>query len=502
MDLRIRPIGARAPGAGGELARTLGATHLVLLGLASIVGAGIFILTAEAAQRAGPAMIASFVLAAAVCGAAALCYAELASVSPVAGGGYSYAYVTIGEFGAWLAAWALLAEYLLATGAIAVGWSGYVVGLLDRVIGADPSLSWLSLPANLRAGLFAGGLVNLPAASIVFVITVLLVIGTRVGVGFAIVLLTAKLAALGLFISLSAPAFDASHFAPFAPLGAAGIGAAAASIFFAYLGYDTIAAAGEETRNPQRALPIGILGAIALATILYIVVAVFAVGAIGAQPLLDARGVALTPGSEQFLAACAAYGAEAPLVCSREALATVLASIGRPDAANMLGIIVFLALPSAIVSTLFALSRLFYALSRDGLLPSGFSKVSPRFGTPARMIVLAGGMALVIAALFPIGRLADVANAGTLFVFFVTSFGLLVLRRRLPGLVRPFRLPAAGLVAPLAMAGCAFLFFRLPQTTQVAFAIWTAIGALAYLAYGRARSGFARGAAPSAATSE
>ncbi|GAM99030.1 amino acid transporter [alpha proteobacterium U9-1i] len=491
MDWRIRPIAARDMAPASELKRTLNATQLVLLGLASIVGTGIFILTAEAAQRAGPGMILSFALAATVCGAAALCYAELASVSPVAGGGYTYAYITVGELGAWLAAWALLAEYMLATSAIAVGWSGYVIGLMER-IASQPGFAWLDLPDALTSGLFAGGLINLPAALIVAVITGLLIIGTRVGIGFAIALLAAKLFALGLFVALAAPALDLANFEPFLPLGVSGVGAAAASIFFAYLGYDTVAAAGEETRNPQRALPIGILGSLGLATLFYMIVAATAVGAVGARPVLGADGEPLAPGSEQFLAACVAFGDRPPLACSNEALASVLDAIGHERAASVLGVIVFLALPSAIVSTLFALSRLFYALSRDGLLPSGFAKVSRRFGTPARMILLAGGISLVTSSLFSVGRLADVANAGTLFVFFMTSTGLLILRRREPSLVRPFRLPLAWLLAPLAMAGCAFLFIRLPPTTLWAFGIWLAVGVLTYLAYGRSRSQLVR----------
>lgn len=477
------------------LKRSLGAPGLALLALATIIGTGIFILVAEAAQWAGPAMILSFVIAALVCAGAALCYAEFSSMIPAAGGGYSYAYASAGELVAWLVGWALTAEYMLAASAVSVGWSSYVVGLVE---GAHHGLAWfpaIDLPDTLTRGYFAGGLINLPAAFIVMLVTGLLLVGTRAGVTFAIVLLVLKVAALTAFVALAAPAASLDNLQPFAPAGLAGVGAAAASVFFAYLGFDAIASAAEETRDPQRNVPRGILGGLAAATILYLAVAAVAALAVPAQPVVGAAGETLRSGSPEFLARCrelAGFG-QAFLSCSDEALAFVLREVGFPRFATILGILVFIALPSAIVGSLFAQSRLLFALARDGFLPARLAAVHPRLGTPVRMILATGLFVTAASALFPVGRLANVANGGTLFVFTVTAVGLLVLRRRRPDYPRPFRLPYAAVTASLSAAGCIGLFVRLPSETLILFAAWMTIGCAVYGLYG------ARGARRAAA---
>jgi len=487
---RIKPLESYAEVARTSgMKRTLGGLQLAMLGLSTIVGTGIFILVAEAAQRAGPAMLLSFILAGAVCGAAALCYAELASIAPVAGGSYAFAYVSFGEVAAWMVGCALLAEYILGASAISVGWSSYVVFFVESLHQSAPWFPVIDIPASLSQGYFGGGLINLPAALIVLLVTALLIIGTRVSVSFAIGLMVLKLAALGAFIVLALPAIDLGNFRPFAPLGTAGVATAAASVFFAYLGFDGLASAAEETREPQRNVPIGVLGAVGIATLLYVTVVIAAVGAVGGQPVA-ANGRILAPATAEFAAHCASLeqaGAQ-PLACSQQAIAYVLTALGHPGAASMIAVIVFLALPAAVVATLYAQSRLLFAMARDGLLPQRFSTVHPRLKTPVAMIAVTGTIVMVTAALFPIGRLADVANGGTLFAFFMAAAALLILRRRHPHLQRPFRLKAAYPVAGFAAAGCLLLFFKLPAQTLIAFAAWLALGLVFYAAYGARRS--------------
>ena len=461
-----------------------------MLGLSAIVGTGIFILIAGAVQRSGPATILAFAIAGLVCAAAALCYAELGSMIPVAGGSYSYAYVSLGEVAAWLVGWALLAEYMVGASAISVGWASYVTYLVETAHEAVPWIPPIDLPDWASSGYFAGGAVNVVALAIIALVTGLLAVGTRAGIRFAMLLLALKIAALLAFIAFAAPSIRLENFTTFAPLGMAGIGAASASIFFAYLGFDGVASAAEEVHRPRRNVPIGILGAVAIATILNLAVAATAIGAGGGQPVPGADGDILSPATRQFALRCAelaAWGSE-PLACSNQAIAHVLNLLGHPRAASIIAIVVFVALPSAVVATLYAQSRLMFALARDGLLPQRLAKVSPRRGTPLRMIVGSGAITGALAALVPIGQLADIANGGTLYAFFMTAVGLLVLRRRRPDRVRPFRLPAAWLIAPLAAAGCALLFFRLSSSTLAAFGIWMAGGLVFYLAYGFRRS--------------
>jgi basic amino acid/polyamine antiporter, APA family len=480
---RIKPLNdILATAEHHGLKRQLGAFQLVMLGVGAIVGTGIFVLTAEAAQKAGPGMMASFVIAAFVCAVTALCYAELAAMVPVAGSAYTYSYAVLGELVAWMVGWALILEYAIAASAVCVGWSKYAVGLIEHSLGVD-------LPAAWTLGFFDGGIVNLPAIGIGLLVTALLVRGTRESATLNAVLVAIKLAALALFIALSLPVMQQQHFEPFAPLGTPGIIGAAASIFFAYVGFDAVSTAAEETRDPQRNLPIGLFGALAICTVLYLLVAAGVIGAYGAMPVMAADGSVLAPGSAALAARCAELaGSDLPLACSGEALAHVLRSIGHGSAGNLLGLAVFIALPSVILTMIYGQTRIFFVMSRDGLLPSRLARVHPKFGTPHVVTMVTGVGVVLGAAFFPVGKLADISNSGTLFAFLMVAVAVMLLRRRDPERRRPFRTPALWLVGPLAAMGCVLLFFYLPTAAKLVFPAWAAIGLLVYALYGWRRS--------------
>lgn len=303
-------------------------------------------------------------------------------------------------------------------------------------------------------------------------------------------LVVVKLLALVMFIMLTLPVIDDRNFRPFAPLGTPGIIGAAASIFFAYVGFDAVSTAAEETRNPQRNLPIGLFGALFVCTVFYLLVAVGAIGAYGVPPVLSAQGQALAPGSAALAARCSELGQSAglPLACSGEALAHVLRAIGHTGAGNLLGLAVFIALPSVILTMIFGQTRIFFVMSRDGLLPNALSQVHPRFGTPHVVTMVTGAGVVLGAAFFPVGRLADISNSGTLFAFLVVSIAVMLLRRRDPTRHRPFRTPLVWLIGPLSAAGCIVLFIYLPFAAQMVFPIWAALGLAIYFLYSRRRS--------------
>jgi APA family basic amino acid/polyamine antiporter len=478
---RIKPLDAiLATAEKKSLHRSLGAFQLTMLGVGAVIGTGIFVLTAEAAQKAGPGMMLSFVIAGFVCAVAALCYAEMASMVPVSGSAYTYSYAVMGELIAWMVGWALILEYAVAAGAVSVGWSGYVVGLLEHALGID-------IPNALVRGPFDGGIVNLPAMGIAGLVTWLLVIGTRESAMVNSVLVVIKVAALSLFILLAVPAINMDNFTPFSPLGFSGIGAAAASIFFAYVGFDAVSTAAEETKNPQRNMPIGLIGSLAICTIFYLLVAAGVIGTVGANPLLDANGQGLPPGSAQLTAACGAIGDQA-VVCSKEALAWTMREIGWPQIGNLIGLAAGLALPSVILMMMFGQTRIFFVMSRDGLLPSVFSKVHPKFHTPHVITILTGAFVSLFAAFFPVGILADISNSGTLFAFAAVSIAVVALRRSDPNRVRPFRTPAIMITAPVAILGCAYLFYKLGTETKLMFLGWAIVGLIVYFGYSRKRS--------------
>ena len=468
-----------------SLTRSLGAFQLTMLGVGAVIGTGIFVLTAEAAQKAGPGMMISFIIAGFVCAFAALCYAEMASMVPVSGSAYTYSYAVMGELIAWMVGWALILEYAVAAGAVSVGWSGYVVGLIENAAGID-------IPNMLVRGPFDGGLINLPAMLIAGLVTWLLVIGTRESASVNAVLVAIKVTALTLFIILAVPVMKMHNFDPFAPLGFGGIGAAAASIFFAYVGFDAVSTAAEETKNPQRNMPIGLIGSLGICTIFYLLVAAGVIGSVGAQPVMSASGAGLEPGSPELAAQCAAISDQA-VVCSKEALAWTLREIGWPQIGNLIGLAAGLALPSVILMMMFGQTRIFFVMSRDGLLPAAFSKIHPKYKTPHVITLITGVFVALFAAFFPVGLLANVSNSGTLFAFAAVSIAVMVIRKSDPDRHRPFRTPAVMITAPLAIFGCLYLFYKLDPKSQALFAIWAVIGLVVYFAYSRSRSHVGRG---------
>ncbi|MBB3983619.1 APA family basic amino acid/polyamine antiporter [Sphingobium fontiphilum] len=486
---RVKPLDAiLATAEKKSLHRSLGAFQLTMLGIGAVIGTGIFVLTAEAAQKAGPGMMLSFVIAGFVCAVAALCYAEMAAMVPVSGSAYTYSYAVMGELVAWMVGWALILEYAVAAGAVSVGWSGYVVGLLEHTFSMD-------IPDLLTRGPFDGGMVNLPAMLIAALVTWLLVIGTKESATVNAVLVAIKVSALTLFIVLSVPVMNMDGFTPFAPLGFSGISAAAASIFFAYVGFDAVSTAAEETKNPQRNMPIGLIGSLAICTVFYMLVAAGVIGTVGAQPVYGPGGEALAPGStalSQQCAALAAAGTEA-VTCSKEALAWTLREIGWPQIGNLLGLAAGLALPSVILMMMFGQTRIFFVMSRDGLLPAMFSKVHPTYRTPHVITILTGIFVALFAAFFPVGILADISNSGTLFAFAAVSIAVMVLRKTDANRVRPFRTPAIMVTAPIAILGCLYLFWSLGVETKLMFVGWAAVGLVVYFAYSRSRSHVGRG---------
>jgi basic amino acid/polyamine antiporter, APA family len=500
MFARVKPLEAiLATAERKSLQRSLGGFQLMLFGIGCIIGTGIFVLTAAGAQKAGPGLMLAFAIAGAVCIVAALCYAEIAAMIPVAGSAYTYSYATMGEFLAWTVGWGLIMEYAIAASAVSVGWSGYFSGtILGEFMGVH-------LPPWLAAGPLAlggapGGLINLPALVIALLVTFLLIVGTRESAWFNTALVAIKVAALTAFIVLTLPEAEAARFNPFLPAGVfggfgSGLGAvgAAATMFFAYVGFDAVSTAAEETKNPQRNVPFGLIGSLLFCTVFYMLVAAGAIGTIGGQPIMGPDGIPFPAGSEELARQCAMPQYAAALVCSDEALAHVLRQIGFSGVGNMLGIAAFLALPSVILVLLFAQTRIFFVMSRDGLLPEVLSRVHPRFHTPHVVTAITGVVVAVGAAFFPVGQLADISNAGTLYAFLAVAVAVMLLRRSDPVRQRHFRVPALWLVGPLTILGCLFLFFNLPVSAMLFLPIWIAVGVVIYFAYGRSRSHLGRG---------
>jgi APA family basic amino acid/polyamine antiporter len=483
---RVKPLDAiLATAEKKSLHRSLGAFQLTMLGIGAVIGTGIFVLTAEAAQKAGPGMLLSFVIAGFVCAVAALCYAEMAAMVPVSGSAYTYSYAVMGELVAWMVGWALILEYAIAAGAVSVGWSGYFIGWLN-------SSFHISIPHALVRGPFDGGIINLPAMVIAALVTALLVKGTKESASVNAVLVAIKILALTMFVALTIPVIKSGQFTPFAPLGFSGISGAAASIFFAYVGFDAVSTAAEETKNPQRNMPIGLIGSLGVCTLFYMLVASGVIGTVGAQPIFGPSGEALSPGTPALSQACAAIN-EAAVVCSKEALAWTLKSIGWPFVGWLVGAAAIIALPSVILMMMFGQTRIFFVMSRDGLLPEFFSKIHPRFHTPHVITILTGIFVTLFAAFFPVGLLADVSNSGTLFAFAAVSIAVMVLRRTDPDRHRPFRTPAVMITAPVAIIGCIYLFFSLSGPTIMLFFGWAAIGLVVYYAYSYRKSHVGRG---------
>ncbi|WP_300973131.1 amino acid permease [Sphingomonas sp. LHG3406-1] len=499
---RVKPLDAiLATAEKKSLHRSLGAIQLTLFGIGCVIGTGIFVLTSAGAQKAGPGLMLAFAIAGAICIVAALCYAEIAAMLPVAGSAYTYTYSVMGELLAWTVGWALVLEYAVAASAVSVGWSGYFSGtILNEFFGVQ-------LPAWLAAGPLAlggapGGLINLPALVIALLVTWLLMIGTSESAKVNAVLVAIKVTALTAFIILTLPAAEAEKFNPFLPAGVfggfgSGVGAvgAAATIFFAYVGFDAVSTAAEETRDPQRNVPIGLVGSLLFCTVFYILVAAGAIGAspTGGQPIFGPNGIPFPAGSEELARQCALPQYSEWLVCSNEALAHVLREIGYSSIGNMLGIAAFVALPSVILILLFGQTRIFFVMSRDGLLPEKLSTIHPKWKTPYIVTALTGAVVAVAAAFLPVGALADIANAGTLYAFMMVAIAVMMLRKTEPNRPRKFRTPALWLIGPLTIAGCIFLFLNLPFEAMIVLPVWAGIGLVIYYLYGYRHSHLGRG---------
>ncbi|WP_294135912.1 amino acid permease [Sphingobium sp.] len=457
---RRKPMEAMTPsGDQHRMARTLSWPHLLALGVGAIVGTGILTLIGVGADRAGPAVLLSFAIAGAICACAALAYAELSTMMPAAGSAYSYSYVVLGEGIAWIVGWSLILEYSLVVSTVAVGWSGY----------AAPLLTAIGFPETLTQGPELGGLINLPAIFIIAVVAGLLMLGTHESARLNTILVLIKIATLSLFVWVALPAFDAQNLEPFMPFGFAkhmgadgverGVMAAAAIIFFAFYGFDAISTAAEEAKNPERDLAIGIVGSLVVCTLIYVLVAAAAIGAMPFTRFAD----------------------------SPEPLALILREMGRGEVARIVAIAAVIALPTVLLGFLYGQSRIFLVMARDGFLPQSLAKISKR-GTPARITLVTAILVAIIAGLLPIDEIAALANAGTLIAFTSVGLCLLVLRRRLPDMRRPFRTPAAWFVGLGAMGGCAYLFISLPMQTILACLGWNAVGLVVYFLYGQKRA--------------
>ncbi|HTQ98593.1 MAG TPA: amino acid permease [Candidatus Acidoferrum sp.] len=453
------------------LKRQLSAFQLILLGIGAVIGTGIFVLTAVAANKAGPGMLISFIISGIVCMLTALIYSEIAAMVPVSGSAYTYSYAVLGEVVAWTVGWALILEYAVAAGAVAVGWSGYMNGIL-RSNGLGLPLFLTAGPADtitLPDGTTAHGGFNLLAFLVSLFVTWLLVIGTSRSAKFTSVLVIVKLVALTAFIALALPAVQGMNFEPMlpkgwgTPLSGTGVLGAAASIFFAYVGFDAVSTAAEETTNPQRNIPIGLIGSLIICTVFYLLVAYAAIGAMGAQP-----GGALSQ--------------------SKEPLAFILRQLGHPLIGNGVALAAVLALPSVILMMIYGQTRILFNMARDGLLPTVFAAVHKTFHTP-HVVTLTTGIAVAIfAAIFPVDVLADISNSGTLFAFLVVAIGVMVLRKTQPDHVRHFRTPFIWIVGPAAVAGCLLLFVSLGTYTIELFFGWAIVGLIVYFSYGRRMS--------------
>ncbi|MGJ3647480.1 amino acid permease [Sphingomonas sp. GlSt437] len=504
---RIKPLDAIiATAEKKSLHRSLGAFQLTMLGIGAVIGTGIFVLTATAAQKAGPGMMLSFVVAGLVCAFAALCYSELASMVPVAGSAYTYSYAVMGELMAWLVGWALILEYALGASAVAVGWSGHMVGFLEgwglhlpHALTVGPKIEW-----GILKGGEIGGLINLPAVLITALMTWLLVIGTKESATVNAVLVAIKVAALSLFVAITLPMVfgHTANFHPFTPRGwgnpldgsGTGVLGAAASIFFAYVGFDAVSTAAEETKNPQRNVPIGLIASLTICTIFYLLVASGVIGSFGAQPLVDpATGKFFAGGAPELYASAACQSAHAPVVCSKEALAYIAREVSNPIFGQLIALAATFALPSVVLLMMFGQTRIFFVMARDGLLPGALAAVHPRFKTPWVVTTITGTVVAVCAAFLPVGTLADYSNSGTLFAFAVVSLGVMILRLTDKSRHRPFRTPLLWLVAPLSIIGCVVLFVSLDRASQLVFLAWTGIGLLFYFLYGYHHSNVARG---------
>jgi len=461
------------------LKRVLGPLHLTLLGIGCVIGAGIFVLTGQAAASyAGPAISLSFVLSGIGCAFAGLCYAEFASMLPAAGSAYTYAYATLGELFAWIIGWDLILEYLFGASAVAVGWSGYVSSLLkDFGVALPAALASAPFSYDPVAGLQAtGGLINLPAVLIVTLMTALLVVGIQSSANFNNVIVAIKVTVILLFIGFCAGFVHRGNWHPFIPantgtfgqFGWSGVVRGAAVVFFAYIGFDAVSTAAQEARNPQRDMPIGILASLAVCVVLYVAVALVLTGLVSYKQL----------------------GVPDPIAVGINAAGDSLRWL-RPLVKG--GAIA--GLSSVIMVLLMGQPRIFFSMSCDGLLPPVFSKVHARFGTPYVTTLVTGGLAVIIAGLFPIGFLGELVSIGALLAFIMVSAGVLVLRYTRPDYPRPFRTPWVPAVPVLGVLLSLVQMVALPRNTWIRLIVWMVLGLFIYAFYGRQHSRLRRLAA-------
>ncbi len=482
----------------GGLKRALGKWDLTALGVGAIIGAGIFASTgsaiAGAGERlgAGPAILLSFLLTGVACGFAALCYAELAAMVPVSGSAYTYSYTALGEFAAWIIGWDLIIEYAVGNVAVAISWSGYFVELLRHfglelpawlatdyrtafqaaaqlAAGAsDPATTYLGSAATQAPQFFGAPLIfNLPAVVITAAVTWILVYGIRESALSNSLMVLLKVGIVLFFIAVGAAFIAPSHYTAhggFAPNGWQGVSAAAAIIFFAYIGFDAVSTAAEEARNPARDMPFGIIASLVVCTVLYVLVALVMTGMapwneLGtAEPMITA--LALSSGDPRLLA-----------------IARFVIALGAVIAMTSVLLVFQLGQP-----------RIFFSMARDGLLPGWAAKVHPRFRTPHVTTILTGVFVAVFAAFANINEVVELTNIGTLFAFVLVSAGVIILRRSDPARPRPFRVPGSPVTPLISIAACVYLMLQLPAVTWVRFVVWLAVGMLIYAFYGYRRS--------------
>jgi APA family basic amino acid/polyamine antiporter len=444
---------SRAP---GGLRKVLGPVDLVLMGIGAIIGTGIFVLTGTGASTAGPALSLSFAFAALACGFAALCYAEFASAVPVSGSIYTYSYVTLGELVAWMIGWDLLLEYGLATSAVSVGWSGYFQSLIAGF--------GITLPTLVTAapGSVPGETTwfNLPALIIMLVVTAMLSFGVRESARANNIMVVIKVAVVILFIVVGARHVEPANWKPFMPYGISGVFKAAALVFFAFIGFDAVTSAAEEVKRPERDLPIGILGSLAICAILYVAVAAIMTGIVPFQKFV---------------------GVDHPV-------SLALQYAGENWVAGFVDLGAILGMTTVILVMAYGQTRVLFAMSRDGLLPHRLSVLHATYGTPVFATWMVGNIFGLIAALVPLRVLAELINIGTLAAFSLISIAVLVLRKTRPDLPRRFRCPGVPVVPLLAVAFCVFLMAHLQPMTWIAFAIWLVLGLLVYFLYARHRA--------------
>ncbi|MGE5424198.1 MAG: amino acid permease [Syntrophothermus sp.] len=481
---------------GKGLKKALTGLNLTTLGIGAIIGAGIFVLTGQAAaQYAGPAIVFSFIISGVACAFAGLCYAEFASMIPIAGSAYTYAYATLGEFLAWIIGWDLILEYLFAASTVSVGWSGYVVSLLNdlnihiptmftaaagSVLVDVPTLGWQELTKNLTATLTQQGIdvstlphvtavLNLPAMFIVGMLTLLLVIGIRESANFNNIMVIVKVAVILLFIAVGIMFINTANWHPFIPkntgdwghFGISGILRGAGVIFFAYIGFDAVSTAAQEARNPQRDMPIGILGSLSISTILYIVMAIVLTGIVSYTTL----------------------NVPDPVAVGVNAMGNGMMWL-RP----IVKIAAIAGLSSVILVMMLGQPRIFYAMSKDNLLPPVFGKVHPRFKTPYVSTIVTGSVAMIFAGILPISILGELVSIGTLLAFAIVCVSIIVLRKTKPDIHRPFRTPWVPVIPALGALICLVQMASLPLDTWARLVGWMAIGFVIYFTYGYKRS--------------